>query len=473
MNLDGITHGEISPRVGVLQSALAALGMSVKSRERDLGMAGDDTARQLDRLRDAYELPAGGDALVDGPLGVALERELALRGLNDSAGSFIVAGTVRDRLGVPVVRQRVVAFDLDLRGIRARRKAQSLADLKIERGFEPLGETVTNRSGRYSVTFFEWQYPRADRGTADVVVFAVGVDEQIVGASRLMHTADFDAGRFVDDVNVLLEAGPTDERTEFERTHAIVDPFLVENKVDLAELGAEEVDFTARELGLSAQRIMAAATARLRTTELRLDNQHELAEEMLYGLSRAGVTLELRNLNRSEQELRALIDRAVTDRVVREPAPRALTSFLRLLRASAVDHAIDAPVAGDVTLGEMLAPVLPDADLRRTYVASAAEFADVTPAAFWTEYLPAQKGFKDRPDLVEQLRFAEQLQHQRRPPRACPRAPRPRHEHSGQTLVNDRYRLAADRQADRCTRHRRADRCADQRARGVAQRSCR
>jgi hypothetical protein len=406
-----VKRDETSPRVAFVHQALAAMGYPVAKEEATRARAGASTERRLKELREKFGVPEAANPF-DQQLVDAVTGELDRRGLTDTKRAFTVAGVVRDARGVPTPRQRLLAFDLDLRGVRARRDASNLADLAADHGFEPLGETVSDPAGTYTITFYDWQYASAERGTADVVVYAVDEHERLAGSSRIAATRDFSDTGLARGLDVRMVVLDLDDRTEFARVHALLDPFLEESKVELHELSGagEEIAFTARELELTIQLVAAATDASVLAAALKPGGAREVSNaELLYGLARGGVQLSWPNLyQRNDDDLEAAIRIAAQAKLIRRPTARSLRAFLNKLRAYATERIVSGDGDEGVTLDKLLEPVLPKPAQRAAYARATAEFTGDA-KAFWTEHLPAQEEFRDKPELVEGARVLQQL----------------------------------------------------------------
>ena len=128
---------------------------------------------------------------------------------------FTVTGAVKQPDGSSKKQQRLVAFDLDLRGVAVYRTAKTLAEIEAHGGFEFLGVTTSDGHGDYSVTFFDWQYRGAERKRAEVVVYAVDYDKDraIIGRSRMVNSDDYtDAGLAGPPPRTRAAAPPTQRR---------------------------------------------------------------------------------------------------------------------------------------------------------------------------------------------------------------------------------------------------------------------
>src|ERR1700742_1759177 len=231
-----IAAGETSLRVVVVQQALSALRAKVPEEDLAVGEAAPETEKRLRKLQKQLGVKAGEETLLDEAGHEALEAELKRRDLQVARRSFTVFGSAREADGRSARQQRLLAFDLDLRGVRARADVATLADLDPRHGFTALGETASAADGTYSLTFYEWQYVSAERGAADVVVFALDDEERIVASSQLIHTDDF-GDRPARDVDLTLPApDPAKAETEFAETRASLEPLLKRNGATLAEL---------------------------------------------------------------------------------------------------------------------------------------------------------------------------------------------------------------------------------------------
>jgi hypothetical protein len=419
-----IYPGEASPRVALLHKTLAVLGEGVHADEVSECVAGYDTQEKVRTIQErAGVRPGGGDVLVDARTQQAIAGALKDRGLAAAKRSFIVSGTVRDVSGRPVVRASVLAFDLDLRGIRGRREATAAPDLTREAGFEVLGEALTDARGAYSITFYDWQYSRAERGTADVVTFAVDARDEIVATSRVVRTEDYVDGCFVRDLDLVVVPAREDERTEYEWLRSLLDPFLAQNGVGLESLAGqnEEIAFTAAELDVEAAQVAAAADAAelVRSMRAATSSRKPGREdtrvgagiiEPVYGLARQGIPLKWSALaRRRDDELAAAIERAAGEGTIREPAADVVEPFLEQLRAAAARNALDAQAPDGGTVNEILTAVLPEAEQRQAYARAVATFDGDSPATFWTEHLPAHEPFKGNPELIAGVQVTTQL----------------------------------------------------------------
>src|SRR5262249_48042924 len=128
-------------------------------------------------------------------------------GPTQSSFSFKVTGTVRTQDGRVQKRQRLLAFDLDLRAVGAYRDVRILSEVEKNRGFEFLGEAISDVRGNYEIQFYDWQYRRAERKKADIMIFAVQSSddgERIVGCSQMVNAEEYSDKGLARGVDVII-----------------------------------------------------------------------------------------------------------------------------------------------------------------------------------------------------------------------------------------------------------------------------
>ncbi len=441
-----IALNESSYNVVVLHQTLEVLGLPVTKREVEMRMAGADTLKQVRALQKPLNVGVDESVLVDAATAAAIGEALEKGGFTAAERSFTVSGAVRLQVGAvnnlqngsgnnPKDRsvnnlqagsvrkqQRLLAFDLDLRGIAIYRTAKTLAEIEKIGGFEFLGQTTSDNRGNYSLTFYDWQYRRAERKKADVVVYAVTEDKaggRIIGLSRLINSEDYSDDGFVRNVDVLV--AQTDARTEYEILMEALNAFLKESDTTLRELAAspEQLAFTASELDVKRDWINIAAGAELLAQSVQpltppktsKSSEQQLSHELLYGIGRQDIELDWVVLFRKhEDELRAAIDKSAAERIIREFSEREVATFLRALRDSASKQLLDDDSEGDgKTLNAMLSNALPKETQRLSFLNAVATFKGSDFREFWSKHLPAQPEFKDQPELVSSLLLTQQL----------------------------------------------------------------
>jgi hypothetical protein len=395
--------------IGLLHKALEALGHPVSEHEADEHEAGPDTRSKIASLLAEANIQPSDDAVLDDVGARALEGMLEARGLTEAERSFTVSGSVRLPDGNPGGNQPLLAFDLDLRGVAVYRDVGTLSDIESHGGFELLGETVSDADGNYILTFYDWQYQRAERKKADVVVYAQDRESDegsLSGRSRVVASIDYVDTGLVRGLDVLIER--TGERTEYEVVMKALGDFLEESGVGLAEIAEsrDQVVFTAGELGLAKAKVRLAARAQ---TFLESRDKRRL-HEFLYGLGRQGIALEWPVLLATQAtNLRRCIERSVARRITGPFEDKEIVFFLELLRQRAAGHVVGGDEGARPDLKSMLASAFSEPEHRTAFIAALASFEGDDAREFWQKHLPSRSEFKGRPELISGMLLTQQL----------------------------------------------------------------
>jgi peptidoglycan hydrolase-like protein with peptidoglycan-binding domain len=224
-----LQEGVEGPDVALVHQTLIAFGLVVADHEVRERRFGTSTAAAVAVWQTRHDLPATG----------VLEGE-ALQRLWGEGRDLprVVRGVVRLEDGTPVPGLRVVAVDRDFRAEQT------------------LGQALTDRNGRYRITYSTAAFARAEKGSADLGVMAFAADggtPLYAPTSReLVMNAPFDA---VVDLTVAVPEGVL--ASEFERIEREFRPLLRDvPAADVArEPGSDEGGFLARETGIEEERI--------------------------------------------------------------------------------------------------------------------------------------------------------------------------------------------------------------------------
>ena len=413
MDIRDIRRNESSVHVAALQQALAQLGLTVAEAERDQYVAGADTLKKVRAFQQQRGITPDDAVVADVATLKALTDALQQRGMLDDAHAFWVRGTVRGADGVGQRRAPVMAFDVDLRGAAIYRQVKTLAELQRNGGFEFLGAAEADAEGRYSIKFYDWQYRRAERKKADVIVFAVDNNKDkpgIAGRSRLVVTEDFSAQGQVSELDVMPDAA--DRRTEYAALMDALDVFLKESKVRFADIAAnrDQLNFTAGEIDVPIERLSLAAQAERLLGHIKGKYDRRGAHEMLYGIGRQEIALSLDALQlKTDAELQAALARSAEQRIVAAANADQLTLLLRAIRSQAVQTVLEDKSPRRATLNAMMRMALPEASQRAAFLEAVSTFSGTNYADFWRTHLPAQPEFKDNPALIGKVQLTQQL----------------------------------------------------------------
>jgi len=404
--LKPVALNERSYNVTLLHKVLEALGLPVSRDEVAQGKAGEDTLKQVRALQAQLNVPVDDSVLVDEVTSLAIATALKERGLTAASRSFTVTGSVSLASGEVKKRQRLLAFDLDLRGVSVYRTIQSLAEIEKNGGFEFLSEAVSDNLGNYRITFYDWQYGQAERKKADVVVYALE-EEKIIGHSRMVNSEDYSEKGLVRDLDVIITQ--EDKRTEYEALMNVLNAFLEESNTSLSEIATsrDQLVFTAGELDVDQSYIDIAASAEL----LIKREGKQLSHELLYGIGRQSIRLSWPALyKKQEEELRRAIAKSVDERVIREFQEKEVIAFLQAIQECSVKHMLDEKETnGGNTLNAMLKNALPEERQRLSFVNALGNFKGSDFSEFWNKHLPSQPEFKDNPELISGLLLTQQL----------------------------------------------------------------
>ena len=401
-----IALNERSHNVNLLHKVLYALDLPVAKREVTHGEAGQDTLKQVRALQTRLKVPVDDSVLVDEATSLAIAETLKKRGLTAASSSFTVTGAVRLQNGSVKKRQKLIAFDLDLRGVSVYHTVQGLVEIEKNGGFEFLGEAVSDNLGNYRITFYDWQYGQAERKKADVVVYALE-EEKIIGFSRMVNSEDYSGKGLVRDLDVIITQ--EDKRTEYESLMSAMNTLLKESQTSLSEIAKshDQLVFTAGELDVDLLRINIAASAELLVKK----EEKQLSHELLYGIGRQDIRLTWAVLYKKKvEELRGAITRSIEKRIIREFQEKEITAFLNNLGECAAKHMLDEDeTTGSNALNVMLKNVLPEEKQRLSFMNALSSFKGSDFREFWNKHLPAQPEFKDNPKLISGLLLTQQL----------------------------------------------------------------
>ncbi len=175
LTIKPIKKNEEGNNVRILHQVLALLGFPVAKTELNKQLAGTSTLRQTRHLqRQLGVRVVDNNILLDENSIEATIKTLNKKGLLSSERTFEISGTVKLNNGSVKKQQLLVAFDLDLKAVTKFRTLKNLKEARGNGGFEYLAEVITDNKGRYSTSFFDWQYQRAERKLADVQRLPIG-----------------------------------------------------------------------------------------------------------------------------------------------------------------------------------------------------------------------------------------------------------------------------------------------------------
>ncbi|TVQ06948.1 MAG: hypothetical protein EA361_18945 [Bacteroidetes bacterium] len=176
----------------------------------------------------------------------------------DGKNEFMVSGTVYLDDGRPLPGVLVRAYDKDMRSE------------------EILGEILTDKQGNYQIVYYEHQFSRAEKGTADLIIRVYSPQALLAESPDILFNAPPHAV-----IDIYVPADYQKAPSEWERYHAIIKPLRQE--VEVADLTDDDLEFLSREAEISSGHLHS----------LRLDaqwaRQYKMIPAVFYGLLRQGL----------------------------------------------------------------------------------------------------------------------------------------------------------------------------------------
>jgi hypothetical protein len=409
-----VLSGEVSLRINLLHKVLKLLGFPVSAEEEKAYKAGETTLQQVRALQAKLNIRYDERYVLDAITYEAMKAELIKEGHLARPATFTVKGAVYSRTGEKVRQQQLIAVDVDLHGAAVYRSLKSVQEIIENGGFEFLGEKQSDVHGNYYVEFFSFQFEQAERKKADVVVFAVNSEGEILGRSRMVKFEEYSGEGVVSNLHVLITK--TDERTEYDILMSKLLPFLQESNVTLAALGtsSDQVKFTSDELDEREIKIKVAVAAE----GLRTERNENLSHELLYGIGRQNILLNWLALYRNtDNELRLAIKRSIESGIIKTFDESAITAFLQLIHEYATAYTLQYSNENKrASLEKILSAALPAREQREAFVTAYRAFKNQATAdegvdykRFWSDYLPNITVFKENPALIPALLLTQQL----------------------------------------------------------------
>lgn len=405
--------------VSVLHQVLGVLKFPVNQTEVASWKAGRNTLKQVRELQKTLGLRVTANSiLMDEKTINAIIEVLTKKELVSAEHSFNISGEVKVSPNLNNLNhrknQRLLALDVDLRGAAVYRNVKSLQEAQKSKGFEFLGEAVSNSKGLYELQLFDWQYIRTEYKKADIIVYAVNEKDQIIGRSNLVHTSGNDNG-FVDDLDIVITS--QDKRSEYQTLMEVLQVFLKQNNVKFDEISRsnDQLDFTANELDIDRNNLgLITSAGRVVSEESTLS--HKLSHQLLYGIARQEVALDWRVLyKQTEQDLLKVITASATANIIDEnvttdEALPIIKEFVAAVKAAAIKHLIDdSDDDGKNPLNDMLTISLSLKKQRLAYLKAVADFKGEDFDEFWTTHLPLQPEFRGNEALVAAVKVTHQL----------------------------------------------------------------
>ncbi|MFL9482877.1 hypothetical protein ACI6Q2_08870 [Chitinophagaceae bacterium LWZ2-11] len=253
------------------------------------GVLDELTANRLNNLLREF-----GGLGIDKPEGYPFEISGSSNNGN-SDSKYKVSGFVTNKNGEFLKNQTVIAYDIDLKGVRIYKIAQTIDELNANNGLQLLGSTITGEDGGYSISFSANQFNDAEMGPADVVCYVAqsNADGRIVitGRSAMTKDSDYIDGLSVENWNIVLDDVAIKGESEYSKLVRIVDPFMQASGLNLYEIAdsPDQIEFLANELKQDPVKISLLVNAATLNKEMQRDIS---SRELFYGLGKQSVKLD-------------------------------------------------------------------------------------------------------------------------------------------------------------------------------------
>ncbi|MBD1822981.1 peptidoglycan-binding protein [Cyanobacteria bacterium FACHB-DQ100] len=309
--------------------------------------------------------------------------------------ALIVKGSIRLADDSPFAGVEVQAFDKDLR--------------RLER----LGQTTTNQTGDYEITYTRSQFSRVEKQSADLVIKVIGPISESTPRRTLATSPTLFNAPPVAVIDLTISADIVSIPSEYERFLAELYPLL--GQISLGELREDDEDnpeaekfqditFLARETGINFDYLVFLNTA------FQFSNSTNLDPAFFYGLFRQNLPADLPALlvlNAVAQ--RRALEMSFDDNIIPAWLRSQLDQALDRLRQLLIEQTLEQPEDPQkVTLGALLntSPILLSRELQTIFLITYLQH-EGSDETFW-EALQQRQEFQ-QPGLIADLQFTLQL----------------------------------------------------------------
>ncbi|MEO8763601.1 MAG: hypothetical protein ABI416_04905 [Ginsengibacter sp.] len=267
-----------------------------------------------------------------------------------SGNIYVVSGAVLNAFNETIPGQKLVAYDLDLKGIGYYKKIDNVNGQWFGEGMQKLGEeTISGIDGNYVITFHESDFADAEEDMPDVVVFAISGDGFLIGRSRLSTRTDFTGKIALANWNVQINARAMRGETEYSKLLQAVNPFMDKSKLALHEVAgsADQLEFIASETeqDLASVTQLAMANALLNGSmdlQVLANQMVDKPMELLYGLARQSVKMEWETISKIPvTNMAAFIKQSADANIIRIIEGDGLGFFAGQLHGIAIQKTLD------------------------------------------------------------------------------------------------------------------------------------
>lgn len=232
--------------------------------------------------------------------------------------AFHVQGQILQADGRPADHVMVRAFDKEMRSE------------------EQLGEAITDDDGHYLIQYTAAQFQRAEKGSADLIVRALGNDGQVLAASPVLFNAVAE-----ETIDLTLDGAVPPALSEYERLMNDLTPLM--QGVPLTELTEEDINFLSGETGNDAMNVVYLVVAAQHSAKI------DIPTAASYGFFRQNLPTELGALllqkpDALRQALRAGVEQNIIPASIGAQIEKIIETLAQPAHLSQLDEHDEPPV---------------------------------------------------------------------------------------------------------------------------------
>lgn len=333
-----LSFGSIGDDITNLHKELINLGYTVHADEIGKTFFGKSTQEAVTKFQSEHQLDATG--VVDEAT-VLKWCELTKRN-----GSLKVSGQVVTNAGVAAADLNVIAIDKN-----------------IGKDDVVLGQTVTDSSGNYSISYDKQVLEKMGKQKADIQITIVDpqVKSKIYGVSSVHYNASDE-----EKINLVLQSKIIDKISEYNKIVSALKQYLGNTLLkDLQEnTNRQDISYLANKTGWDARLVAMVSLADKYSAE------SGISPDFYYALFRAGISTDLDELYRTNSEtVKRIWEKAIEENIIDVSLKPTIEKNLIKFKENARTHVLEkAKPVGVSSLKNMLDISLPDRKKQNEFV---------------------------------------------------------------------------------------------------------
>ena len=259
--------------------------------------------------------------------------------------SFIVSGRVVTNVGVAAKGLKVIAID--------KSPGKEIV----------LGETITDSSGNYTISYKKEALQKRRKQKADIEIKIVDpVEESKIYGTSSVH---FDADK-EEEINLVLQIESVEKRSEYIRITSDLQPKIGEGRFkDLQEnKDRQDISYLANKTGWDARLVAMVSLAD------KYGAESKIPAEFYFALFRAGIPTDADGLYRTNSEtVKKIWEKAVEKNIIGASLKLTIDQNIAKFNECRSTHLLEnAKPIGVSSLKELLGISLPDRSMQREFV---------------------------------------------------------------------------------------------------------